>query len=532
MKKKIILILIGGMLLLAGCGTPASKGEEGNAGSAVELEEAAEGKEEQDASAEGKGEEKSTDAGNAEEIADDDAAETSGESRYTWQEITITLPEDWVDRCVMVEGENGFSICQRASYEEDNTLGFICGFDRTAEPVEYGIGETMFAYTEDGILYYLVLPMDVDCNTENEAVTGEYLRMCGQIGELKASVEIAASGIHYDAEEYVLPTSSILPLRQDMLDMSDNDLWIARNEIYARHGRQFTNGYLQKYFNRCTWYEGTIPAEQFDESVLSQLEKENLKLLVAAEEEYDRWHPYPKKYSAAETALEDLSGDGTPNRIGYQVEERENGELECRITVDGVTYVVNELTYMDTPVMDVFYISDIVEDDGILEIAVLDEGPSNDPVTYFFRYDEELSYVGQVAGFPFAEENGGVNGFDGIGNIVGCVRMDLIETAYLEGYWRWDDWVSYQATAWHDMLPVDGHMLYEDLPVHYEMDETSETTIIPVQSEVFFLGSDMYEWILVKGKDGSKGYMQVADGMVVELDKAADQVFSDLYYFD
>lgn len=125
-----------------------------------------------------------------------------------------------------------------------------------------------------------------------------------------------------------------------------------------------------------------------------------------------------------------------------------------------------------------------------------------------------------------------MNGFDGVGNIVGCVRMDLIETAYLEGYWRWNDWVSYQATAWHDMLPVDGHMLYEDLPVHYEMDETSETTIIPAQSEVFFLGSDMYEWILVKGKDGSKGYMQVADGMVVELDKAADQVFSGLYYFD
>ena len=68
--------------------------------------------------------------------------------------------------------------------------------------------------------------------------------------------------------------------------------------------------------------------------------------------------------------------------------------------------------------------------------------------------------------------------------------------------------------------------------MHYEKDENSDITMIPAQEEVFFLSSDKYQWILVKGKDGSQGYMLVEDGNVVDLNKPADQIFSGLYFFD
>ena len=42
----------------------------------------------------------------------------------------------------------------------------------------------------------------------------------------------------------------------------------------------------------------------------------------------------------------------------------------------------------------------------------------------------------------------------------------------------------------------------------------------------------MEEWILVRGKDGSKGYLHVKDGNIVDLGVPADQVISDLNYFD
>lgn len=452
----------------------------------------------------------------------------------SWQEITITLPVEWEERYVLLEDENGFSVYQKDSYNEENGSGYIFGLQRTADYMNYGFGETLLAYTDQGVLYYFMQPTDVSCDTEDPLILGEYGTMCRQAEEIKDSVQIEAVGIHWDAGEYVLPVSSILKLDQNaLLNLSDNNLWIAKNEIYARHGRQFSNEYLQKYFNRCTWYKGTTPPEEFDGNSLSRLEQDNLKLLEAAEQEYKRWHPYPKKYSAGDTAVENMSGRGAANEIRYQVTENENGERQCIITVDGRPYIASDLVPMTDPLEDLFYITAIWEDGGVLEIAVLDNGPSEDPVTYFFRYEDTLSYIGQVSGFPFAEENGGINGFNGAGGITGRVRMDLVETAYLEGYWQYDgSWIVYQDGGWNRTLPADAHALYVDLPVRREADRSSKEGIIPAQEEVFFLGSDLYEWILVRGKDGSQGYVHVRNGEITELNRPAEEVFSNLHYFD
>lgn len=82
----------------------------------------------------------------------------------------------------------------------------------------------------------------------------------------------------------------------------------------------------------------------------------------------------------------------------------------------------------------------------------------------------------------------------------------------------------------YDLLPSFGHVLYEDLPVYCEQDETSAGTVIPAQEEVFFLATDKERWILVKGKDGSQGYMLIEDGMIAGLDKPAEEVFSGLQF--
>ena len=525
MKKKIVLFMTIAVVMLTGCGA-------GEAIEVSEMETASNAAEETALQEIDAGSKDGSVAGYGIREPEEDRY------RYTWQEMTITLPQDWAGHCVMEESETGFSIYQKASYEKDDTLGYICGFFRTEEPVEYDHGKIIVAYTEDGKLYYMAEPTDVSCDMEDEKIVGEYIRMCGQTQQLKASLQISAAGAHCNADEYILPTSSILPLDQAAFaDFSDNTLWIAKNEIYARHGRQFMNEYLQQYFNRCTWYEGVIPPEEFRESVLNQTEKENLQMLAAAMEEYDRQHPYPKMYQASETASEDLDGDGRTEKISYKVEEQENGEVLAMLTVNGETYIAGGLSdsvsesAMTNPTLDCFYITDIKEDDGTLEIAVLDEGPSDDPVTYFFQYDGTLSCIGLVPGFPFAELNGGFNGFNGYGGIIGRSWTDLIETAYLQDYWWYDgSGVVGWDLGWCDFWPSFGHTLYEDLPVYCEQDETSANAVIPAQEEVFFLGTDRERWILVKGKDGSQGYMLVEDGNIAGLNKPAGEVFSGLQF--
>lgn len=60
---------------------------------------------------------------------------------------------------------------------------------------------------------------------------------------------------------------------------------IARNELYARHGRRFDDEELQGYFDSCDWYEGTIVPADFDDSVLNEYEVANRDLIVMFEEE-------------------------------------------------------------------------------------------------------------------------------------------------------------------------------------------------------------------------------------------------------
>ena len=56
-------------------------------------------------------------------------------------------------------------------------------------------------------------------------------------------------------------------------------LELARNEIYARHGRKFTNPTLQNYFNSQAWYTGTIEPEDFTDDMLSDVEKSNIQFI-------------------------------------------------------------------------------------------------------------------------------------------------------------------------------------------------------------------------------------------------------------
>ena len=85
-------------------------------------------------------------------------------------------------------------------------------------------------------------------------------------------------------QDYVLPGSdSRLLSMQELMGMTAEDCRIARNEIYARHGRMFKDEALQSYFNAKSWYRPTIPADAFTEDMLNQYEIANRDLIVQYE---------------------------------------------------------------------------------------------------------------------------------------------------------------------------------------------------------------------------------------------------------
>ena len=78
--------------------------------------------------------------------------------------------------------------------------------------------------------------------------------------------------IFYDSDSRYLTSS-------DLSGLSSWELKLARNEIYARHGRLFKDSSIQGYFNSCNWYYGYISPDNFDDDVLNSVEVYNVKLI-------------------------------------------------------------------------------------------------------------------------------------------------------------------------------------------------------------------------------------------------------------
>ena len=90
------------------------------------------------------------------------------------------------------------------------------------------------------------------------------------------------------ADSYLLPESNSRYLtREDLKDFTQEQCCLARNEIYARHGRQFNTAPIAAYFATKNWYESTIPAASFSDTLLNEYERSNVNFIY--QYELERW---------------------------------------------------------------------------------------------------------------------------------------------------------------------------------------------------------------------------------------------------
>lgn len=79
--------------------------------------------------------------------------------------------------------------------------------------------------------------------------------------------------------DYLLPDSSTRRItEEDLRDLSWRELCLARNEIFARHGRTFETPEIAAYFNGKDWYDG-----RYGDVSLSSLEAENVNFILSYE---------------------------------------------------------------------------------------------------------------------------------------------------------------------------------------------------------------------------------------------------------
>lgn len=82
-----------------------------------------------------------------------------------------------------------------------------------------------------------------------------------------------------DPNYFIYPESDTRYLLRDEIVMDNDILQMAINEIYARKGRKFKTPEIQAYFDKKTWYKGTIEAAAFSDQLLNEYERANINVL-------------------------------------------------------------------------------------------------------------------------------------------------------------------------------------------------------------------------------------------------------------
>ena len=98
----------------------------------------------------------------------------------------------------------------------------------------------------------------------------------------EASAEETPEGEPFDPDAgFIFPRSDTELIQQwEAEALSDSGLTHAINEIYARHGYIFRSAELAEYYGQFSWYIPEIPSDAFSADCFSQIEQQNLNLLV------------------------------------------------------------------------------------------------------------------------------------------------------------------------------------------------------------------------------------------------------------
>lgn len=146
--------------------------------------------------------------------------------------------------------------------------------------------EQTVAYTSDNAADFAFDPAAFDtAGGYNVTVTYDGLQATFGVTVSEPAPEPAPAPTS-SSSDYVLPdSSSRLYSTSELSSLSDWELYVARNEIYARHGRTFQKDDLQNYFDGQSWYTPLYSPEEFDSmGLLNSTEQQNAATILSLEQ--------------------------------------------------------------------------------------------------------------------------------------------------------------------------------------------------------------------------------------------------------
>lgn len=178
--------------------------------------------------------------------------------------------------------------------------------------------------------------------------------------------------------------------------------------------------------------------------------------------------------------------------------------------------------FFDTP-DSAYAITDLDTEDGFLEIALQEQGSSNDLRTTFFRYDgSRLLFIGKVEGLVFSPSLGWSDiTFAGDGTLSSYFRLNVLHTWYAEGQYALSeqDYLSllpqkvYESTQPFAVTVLQQLSLWSDDAMTAGGD--ADSVALPGQ-QLTLIGTDNRLWIHVLTESGTSSWLKLADTFSLE----------------
>ncbi len=213
-----------------------------------------------------------------------------------YSEFSVTLPGTWKGKYGITQSTDSYIFYQQASKARGygGTLFTISRYTDTTykQLLNYDV-----IGTGNGTAFIYQLPTDVQYASDDQSAADEYRAMAQELTWIRSNLKMLVSGegpketepepieiLDEGQQDYsggYIPESSQRAITDaDVAGMSYDDMQMAINEIYARHGRIFQTEEIANYFNSQSWYQGTVTAENFSESVFSSVESQNIQFLL------------------------------------------------------------------------------------------------------------------------------------------------------------------------------------------------------------------------------------------------------------
>ena len=224
-----------------------------------------------------------------------------------YSEYEVTLPADWSGK-YEVEQDGADCVFYQKAARAEGYSGVIFIISRYEDSSYKELPHFEVLGTGNQAAFIWNLPSGEEYEGGTQAVIEEYRDMTGDLDWIRSNIRVLANGegpaetdaiqiLDPQAQQpsdpaavgesgYILADSATRALTDaDVTGLSYDDLQMAINEIYARHGRIFQTESINSHFASQPWYHGTLTAEEFDESVFSATEAENIQFLLDKMEE-------------------------------------------------------------------------------------------------------------------------------------------------------------------------------------------------------------------------------------------------------